>query len=56
MSVPDLIPYHFVTTDINHWYVVIKQGRIEKAKGMKRKVENLIRWRKTRRLQFTFSS
>ncbi|WP_413286896.1 tetratricopeptide repeat protein [Bacillus mojavensis] len=40
MSVPDLIPYHFVTTDINHWYVVIKQGRIEKAKEMKRKVEN----------------
>ncbi|MDG3074744.1 hypothetical protein [Bacillus halotolerans] len=39
MSVSDLIPYHYVTTDINHWYVVIKQGRVEKAKEMKRKVE-----------------
>ncbi|WP_258182122.1 hypothetical protein [Bacillus halotolerans] len=33
------MPYHYVTTDINHWYVVIKQGRVEKAKEMKRKVE-----------------
>ncbi|ASB60467.1 aspartate phosphatase [Bacillus sp. A053] len=39
MSVSDLIPYHYVTTDINHWYVVIKQGRVEKAKEMKQKVE-----------------
>ncbi|RPK07153.1 hypothetical protein BSBH6_00776 [Bacillus subtilis] len=39
MSVSDLIPYHYVTIDINHWYVVIKQGRVEKAKEMKRKVE-----------------
>lgn len=36
MSVSDLIPYHYVTTDINHWYVVIKQGRVEKAKESKR--------------------
>ncbi|MDM5455660.1 tetratricopeptide repeat protein [Bacillus subtilis] len=39
MSVSDLIPYHYVTTDINHWYVVIKQGRVDKAKEMKQKVE-----------------
>ncbi|MGG0115181.1 tetratricopeptide repeat protein [Bacillus subtilis] len=39
MSVSDLVPYHYVTTDINHWYVVIKQGRVEKAKEMKQKVE-----------------
>ncbi|MED4517743.1 tetratricopeptide repeat protein [Bacillus subtilis] len=39
MSISDLIPYHYVTTDINHWYVVIKQGRVEKAKEMKQKVE-----------------
>ncbi|TYS07745.1 tetratricopeptide repeat protein [Bacillus subtilis] len=39
LSVSDLFPYHYVTTDINHWYVVIKQGRIEKAKEMKQKVE-----------------
>ncbi|MCY7911121.1 tetratricopeptide repeat protein [Bacillus inaquosorum] len=35
----ETLPYHYVTTDINHWYVVIKQGRVEKAKEMKRKVE-----------------
>ncbi|QIW79438.1 tetratricopeptide repeat protein [Bacillus tequilensis] len=39
MSVSDLIPYHYVTTDMNHWYVVIKQGRVKKAKEMKQKVE-----------------
>ncbi|WQP46577.1 hypothetical protein U0534_05930 [Bacillus atrophaeus] len=47
MGDQETLPYHYVTTDINHWYVVIKQGRVEKAKEMKKKLKkNLALWKK----------
>ncbi|MED1125488.1 tetratricopeptide repeat protein [Bacillus atrophaeus] len=39
MLKPELIPYHYVSLDINHWYVAIKKGWVPIAEAMKEKVE-----------------
>ncbi|KDN91167.1 tetratricopeptide repeat protein (plasmid) [Bacillus velezensis] len=40
MTGQETLPYHYVAQDINHWYVVIKQGNVHKAKELKKKVES----------------